>query len=430
MFSPSSTPSKQSSLSPNKTSPKTSASIPTITPNSFYGAHIPSTTSSAPSARSSRPRTPPPLPDRPKKAGSAHTTYIPASTPPADASDWREPELIEDTSPPPSSTLVRVDATSWDKPAYPGGGAPAPATDAWGSATDYTAQDAIAWAAHASADGADSGWGNLEVLGAPGAASRVKIEGRNEREEEHWWDADARAVARRPGAGALPPLLADVLVDALGTLYKPGLEPPEAAPGAGPSAEAMAMATTHPRAYYAPAVHGWVVLQTLTTDKLKLTEEDAKRLPAAHRRAASSCVDSPGPGGNLTHHFHRVERLLPPSSLDPPLHLPVWKTSSGGRSPKRRRTSPTADGPSKDTTPERSTEDGGEIPRLDVWACCQCPVNVVVSAVLPTELPRDVVEEFEKDKVENPAAGKHGEETLMGVWETLVLYVFWPHICV
>ena len=49
----------------------------------------------------------------------------------------------------------------------------------------------------------------------------------------------------------------------------------------------------------------------------------------------------------------------------------------------------------------------------------------VITGVIPTRR----MEEFIKDKLENPTVGKTGPMALVSGWETIITYVFTPTLC-
>lgn len=71
---------------------------------------------------------------------------------------------------------------------------------------------------------------------------------------------------------------------------------------------------------------------------------------------------------------------------------------------------------------EKDKEIEGDL--LDLYVCCQCSVYCLVSReVIPGVVPLRRVEEFVKDKSENPPVGKTGPIAVVSGWETIITYV-------
>lgn len=71
-------------------------------------------------------------------------------------------------------------------------------------------------------------------------------------------------------------------------------------------------------------------------------------------------------------------------------------------------------------------EDPNEIEEgdlLDLYICCQCSLYCVASDVIPGVISSKYVDEFVRNKKENPAPGKSVEESVMSGWETVLTYV-------
>ncbi|KAI8980637.1 cysteine proteinase [Trametes punicea] len=285
-----------------------------------------------------------------KAPGSSHTGYIPP-----ERSPFREPELVMDEEPIPN------DPPTWDS------------SNGWGEpSADWDAINST-----------------VENWGEPGTTRRVVIDGRDENEELRWYDPALRAV--KPGQGVLPPLLADMLHDPDHALYSVSTQPhpPSATPHV-PSADEARTAIPHPNAYYCREHNGWVFLQWRSSTVLPpLVKEPDHPLPdQTRRRRTTSCVgDGEQPFGpaNLTHHWHRYEKVVDASKLNPPYTH-------------------------------------GEL-FLDLYLCCQCSMYCLVSDVIPGIIPTSLVDEFTRDKLSHPAIDKTPRATVIAGWETVLTII-------
>ncbi len=233
--------------------------------------------------------------------------------------------------------------------------------------------------------------------GEPEGSHKVTIEGRDEHEEMHWYDPAVRAKHARPGPGVLPPLLADMLHAPDHALYSVTTEmrPPPVSP---PPPLALTMdevraAVPHWSASFCPEHNGWVLLQWRASAVLPpLAREPKTPLPSQSRRmdTAGPCAGSGGQesgranstNSNFTHHWHRYEKVVDAAKLSPPYAH-------------------------------------GEL-LLDLYLCCQCSMNCLVSDIIPGVIPRSLVDEFTRDKVGHPVGGKTSEATAVTAWETVL----------
>ncbi|KAI9070249.1 cysteine proteinase [Trametes sanguinea] len=225
--------------------------------------------------------------------------------------------------------------------------------------------------------------------GEPGTTRRIAIDGRDENEELRWFDPVVRAL--RPGPGVLPPLLADMLHDPDHALHSVSTQPrtPSATPHV-PTADEVRTAIPHPNAYYCREHNGWVFLQWRSSTVLPpLVKEFDPPLPdQTRRRRTTSCVgDGEQPFGpsNLTHHWHRYEKAVDASKLNPPYTH-------------------------------------GEL-LLDLYLCCQCSMYCLVSDVIPGVIPAALVDEFTRDKLSHPALDKTPRATVIAGWETILTII-------
>ncbi|KAH9854519.1 cysteine proteinase [Lenzites betulinus] len=284
-----------------------------------------------------------------KATGSSHTAYIPP-----ERSPFREPELIMEEEP------IPHDPPTWSETAA-----------SWGE--PHTDWDAIAT--------------TVEEWGEQGAARKVAIDGREDKEEVHWFDPALRAL--RPGPGLLPPLLADLLHDPEHALYSVSTvpHPPSTAPFV-PSPDEVRTAIPHPNAYYCKDHNGWVFLLWRSSTVLPplIKEPDIPLPDQARRKRTASCVgegEQPFGPANLTHHWHLYENAVDASKLNPPYTH-------------------------------------GKL-LLNLYLCCQCSMYCLVSdGVIPGVIPSSLVDEFTRDKLSHPAVDKTPRATVVAAWETIL----------
>ena len=293
-----------------------------------------------------------------KQHGSSHTAYIPPETF-GHSEAYREPEEVVEPTP------HAPTPAEWEPKSM------------WGTYTD------------------DS-WGNLNLQsnlnswGEPSTSRKIAIDGRDDYEETHWYDAALRATKARPGPGVLPPLLADMLHDPDHALYSVSTEPhPLANPPSPhtPTADEVRTAIPHPHVYFCREHNGWVFLLWRSSSVLpSLVKEPATPLPdQTRRKVTNSCVgeaEQPFGQPNLTHHWHRYEKAVDAAKLNPPYTH-------------------------------------GEL-LLDLYLCCQCSTYCLVSDIIPGVLPRPLVEEFTQDKIAHPALDKTPRATAIAAWETVL----------
>ncbi|KAM5538031.1 hypothetical protein V8D89_008228 [Ganoderma adspersum] len=237
----------------------------------------------------------------------------------------------------------------------------------------------------------------FDSSGEPEGTFKVAIDGRDEYEEIQWYDPAVRAKHARPGPGVLPPLLANMLHDPHHALYsvsakaRPSLS---SSPPLAPTRDEVHSAIPHWNASFCPEHNGWVLLQSRESVVLPpLVREPQTPLPSPQRREGSGgpCVGrasgSQGRSGqaNLTHHWHRYEKVVDAADLTPPYAH-------------------------------------GEL-LLDMFLCCQCPATCLVSDVIPGMIPAELVDEFTRDKVGHPVGGKTPEATAVAAWETVLTII-------
>ncbi|KAL0951889.1 hypothetical protein HGRIS_008546 [Hohenbuehelia grisea] len=401
---------------------------------------------------------PPPLPTRPKKVGTSHTTTY--MTPPPAASalpsssgtqstnvlegdTYREPELIsDDNSDDQIPGLIPPDGDGW---------APSASTY-WNTTTETTATD---WGAFNL-----SGLENGPEAGAWGASPKPDIDGRDQQEELNWWDPAVIHKANRPGPGFLAPLLAEELHNSDHTLFSVSVKPPDIRPTEGassstpadpraevltpspppapspssttpipqPTDDEVRTAVPHPNAYYCPSENGWVILlwksssvaPPLARSFLNLIHHP---LPDhGRRKLTNNCLEGdeqPFGKSNHTHHFHKYAKAVDALKLTPPFRSHQWETEQKVKQRRRGGTVILDDDDLQNLVHE--DEDGEEGDLLDLYVCCQCCFYVVASGLIPGIIPRKYFDEFNSEKKSSPPPGKSGEASLVLALETLIM---------
>ncbi|KAF9011085.1 hypothetical protein BDQ17DRAFT_1345443 [Cyathus striatus] len=434
-----------------KDSPKARRPLPT--PGSAALPHRPDTpVNVSPIPASSFYSQRPSLPARPKGPGSKHTEYIPPiESPPRynspsfnTSTTFREPELVSDDKE--NQTIA----------------APVPTSDAitnWTQKLEPTA------------------WDDVPALTEPDpwtSSGIVAIDGRDRHEELNWWNPEERFRGHRPGAGFLPPVLADCLHNPEHTLFSVSVTPPDIqprapapatplAPGASrplpsdtastsssasssstpppvtpPTAEEICTAVPHPNAYYCPKEHGWVILSwksSSVTPPLARSFIDSDHPPLPNqdaRKRTASCIglgEQPFGQSNLTHHFHKYAKAVDSHKLTPPYKHEEWEVADNVKQRRREGTIVLDDfditklkeqgqaGRLEDE--EEQEEDEGRL--LDLYVCCQCSFYCVGSGVIPAVIPRKHWDDFILDKRQNPALGKTPDQTVNIALETILL---------
>ncbi|THH10524.1 hypothetical protein EW146_g8349, partial [Bondarzewia mesenterica] len=321
-----------------------------ISPTTFYGTQS---------------QNPPPLPSRPTAVGSSTTSYYFSSAPSQskDSSPFREPELVseddhmpalaseQDTIPRPFQTYEQTPSTM-------------------DTSTDWTESARAGWgeepANHWSRPVNDNNWETYGGVGSYASvltADKINIDGRDEDEENDWWNVAVREKHRRPGSGILPPLLADKLHNPLHSLFSVSVSPPDikipsflpstpssssssppiasgssAAPPPfiQPTAEEVRTAVPHPNAYYCTRHNGWVIILWKSSSffpplaRSFLKNNTVPLLDQARRRKTGSCI---GEGehqrgqANRTHHLHVYERAVDARQLTPAFRRSEWESA-------------------------------------------------------------------------------------------------------
>ncbi|KAF8433463.1 cysteine proteinase [Boletus edulis BED1] len=405
---------------PQPTSSASASKAPsTVSPSSFYASK------------------PPPLPSR-KNVGSSHTKVVQPGTPPPvygsmDASPFREPQLVEETP-----------ITNDPIPGL------LPADDAWGQADSSWAGTQATWGTSTDTWSTDATpWDSTGTWTQPyGASQGPIIDGRDKSEEDHWWDASVRDIHKRPGPGVLPPYLADLLHNPDHSLFSVSVNQPDFKPLASsqesgevcqsfqpPSVDDLNYSIPHPNAYYCRKHNGWVLLQWKSSmimpplAKSFVPDPETPFPDLARRKRMTSCVG----GGeqhfgqaNLSHHFHRYEKAVDALKLDPAFRRSEWEMSVQKKQKRRKVTSLDLDAISLHRMEGNAMEDvlpEEEDDLLDLYVCCQCSLYCIVSEVIPGVIPVKYIEEFTRERWDNPAIGRNKEESVVSGLETFLLVV-------
>ncbi|KAG6331493.1 hypothetical protein ID866_7598 [Astraeus odoratus] len=403
------------------------AGVPgTVAPGNFYG-----------------PKNPPPLPSRPKHLGSSHTKVFQPTGPPPDynASDdspFREPQLVEEApidDPVPALLPAAGTINSW----------------ANATSTDWGTTEATVWNPTSSSWDNNAAWPQYYDQGGynVSASKLVDIDGRDVQEEENWWDASVRERCKRPGAGVLPPYLAEMLHNPEHSLFSLSVTPPDIRPDVKsastsrdgsdegpsfepPSSDDIIHAVPHPNAYYCRKHNGWVLLIWKSSSMLPPLAKSFVADPCApfpdliRRKRTSSCVgaaDQALKQANKTHHFHYYEKAVDSLKLDPALRRAGWEKEDQKKEKRRKITSLNLDAFSIDqisagNLDEDVDEEEGDL--LDLYVCCQCSVYCIVSDVIPGVIPVKFMEEFVRERWDNPPPNRNREESVVSGLETFL----------
>ena len=68
-------------------------------------------------------------------------------------------------------------------------------------------------------------------------------------------------------------------------------------------------------------------------------------------------------------------------------------------------------------TDTREEEENRDV--LDLYVCCQCILYVLVSDVIPGVFPVKYMEDFYRERYDNPPPGSTGEQSVYMAWETI-----------
>lgn len=386
---------------------------------------------------------PPPLPSR-KNVGSSHTKVAQPSTPPPvygtlDASPFREPQLVEETPVVTDSVPALLPADNISNAWGQVDGSWAGTQPSWGTSTDTWNTDTTPWDSTGT-------WG--QPFG--GSSSQgPSIDGRDKFEEDHWWDASIRDLHKRPGPGVLPPYLADLLHNPDHSLFSVSVDPPDLKPLPAssqesddvnpsfqpPSVDDLTYSIPHPNAYYCRKHNGWVLLQWKSSTMMPplaksfVPDPETPFPDLARRKRTASCVgegEQPFGQANLSHHFHRYEKAVDALKLDPAFRRSEWEISVQKKQKRRKVSSLNLDAISLDKMSDVDMEDSAseeEGDLLDLYVCCQCSLYCIVSEVIPGVIPVKYIEEFTRERWDNPAAGRSREQSVVSGLETFLLCV-------
>lgn len=409
------------------------ASLPgLVAPTHFYG-----------------PKNPPPLPSRPKNLGSSHTKVIRPSTPPPDYnalgnSPFREPQLVEEApiaeEPVPALLPAADNLTSW-----------ANGSD-WGTTTKGWDYDP--WKTESTSVDNSAAWPQYYDPGGYNvtASKLIDIDGRDSQEEGNWWDPSVRDRCKRPGPGVLPPYLAERLHNPEHSLFSVSVSMPDIKPDSRlastsrnggdiglsfdpPSVDDLIHAVPHPNAYYCRKHNGWVLLLWKSSSMLPplakrfVPDSNCPFPDLARRRQTGTCVgDTEQPFGpaNKTHHFHYYEKAVDAHKLDPAFRRTGWEKNDQKKERRRKITSLNLDEIAIHKIPEDDLDEDmeemeGEL--LDLYVCCQCSVYCIVSDIIPGVIPVKLMDEYTRDRWDNPPLDRNREESVVSGLETFLLIV-------
>ncbi|KAF9245638.1 hypothetical protein BU15DRAFT_85365 [Melanogaster broomeanus] len=386
---------------PSTSTSRTSGTVPT---SSFYASN-----------------NPPPLPSRPKNVGSP----------------FREPQLVEEA--PITDDQIPALLPADDK-----------TNDSWGRVDNSWAEGQATWSTGVDAWNAEPAtWesnGAWDQVYGISTSKGPSIDGRDKYQEEHWWDASIREQAKRPGPGVLPPYLADLLHNPDHSLFSVSVDTPDIKPIASsaqeggdtgpsfqpPSVDDLTYSIPHPNAYYCRKHNGWVLLQWKSSSMLPplaksfVPDPETPFPDLTRRKRTNSCV---GEGEqlfgqvNMTHHFHRYEKAVDALKLDPAFRRSEWGISTLKKQRRRKVTSLNLDTVSlndkSDGVMEEDPEEEGDL--LDLYVCCQCSLYCIVSDVIPGVIPVKYIEEFTRDRGDDPAPGRKREESVVSGLETFLV---------
>lgn len=400
-------PSKQRRPLPNPAAQPNRPETPVSAPVSAVPTPIPPATFYGTDSASN----PPPLPTRPKGAGSNHTAtyFIPETEQPplydipVDDKDlaYREPELV---------------STDWN-----------PGSGSWGNRGGTTPyQYPSQWQVNSYQSG---DWGNLPP---------VQVSKRNQFQEDNWWNPEATEGCKGPGM--LPPLLADNLHNPDHTLFVVRPLVPEtldAAPSTSPTPaikptmDEITKALPHPDAFYCPKDNGWVIIHSSLSERrpplarsfqAKLPQQLIPESPDNDPLGFPDCLDT---DENRTHHFHKYEKAFDGRYLSPSYYSDAWDAIETVKQKRRAGAIITADldleKMKADAEEEPTLEDQDEL-LFDLYVCCQCQRYCVASPLIPGVLGAGW-EPFLKDKAANPPPGKTPQMAVVRGVETLMMYV-------
>ena len=437
-----------------------SGRVATITPSTFYGS------------QNQRP----PLPNRPAAPtlGSASTGHY--AIQPPEKSPFREPELVPDDSdqlPALTDYAANQDGrpfvydTQQQESVWPASQWPSQSSQYYSNTSNNPFASTDRWIAN----NPEPTWGPFEGGWVNESTRRsVTIDGRNDSEEIHWWNAQVRLNNARPGHGILPPVLADRLHHPEHTLFSVTVTPPDfklaptqpqpapseppkqhrstdsgsslaggQSPQASssipylPTADEVRTAVPHPNAYYCRKHNGWVLLIWKSSSinppfsrSFKGTLPDPSR-----RRSTNSCIGDGeqhlGPA-NITHHFHAYERVVNARRLPYPFNASQWENEERSKLRHRKMTL-RGDDPAtvmsalgqvakEDRMDVDHEESEGDL--LDLYVCCQCSFYVIASDVIPGVVPVKMLEDLVKNKMESPPPDKSGELAAFVTLETIL----------
>ncbi|KAJ3558153.1 hypothetical protein NM688_g1094 [Phlebia brevispora] len=338
---------------------------------------------------------------QPLTAGSSHTVYAESLTPPPpyhakETSPFRQPELVAEEPIPPLIPTENAGGSSdnWSMD-----------NNEWGNVT-ATPWDSVY---------AHGGWNSTP-------SQSVDIDGRDAEEELNWADKEVRERCKRPGPGVLPPLLTQLLHNPDHTLYSVTAHVPDVSATASRSStrSTSSSVTSSPNACRACS----------SSISRRSTARDPTSTRVLLQRAqwlgpfALAVVFSASTHRAVVH-ANVYERAVDARTLMTPYKRSDWEQDVRQKQRRRKMTIHMDDEgreipPPSMASAETEQRAEEEADMLDLYLCCQCSTYCLVSDVIPGVIPVRYLEEFNKDKLENPPPGKTGDLSLITGWETVI----------
>jgi ubiquitin carboxyl-terminal hydrolase 25 len=267
---------------------------------------------------------------------------------------------------------------------------------------------------------------------------------------DHWSDASVHEQCNCLGTDVLPPYLADILHNPEHSLFSLSVIQPdirldvrsgstsrdeqdEGGLFEPPSSDDIANAVPHPNAYYWPKHNGWILLIWKSSPMLpplakSFVPDPCNPFPdLMHRKQTSSCigaVEQPFGQVNKPHHFHYYQKAVDLQKLDPALRRVRWEINDQKKERRRKITSLDLDTFSIDqiSTDDLDKEmDEGEGDLLNLYVCCQCSVCYIISNVIPGVIPIRFMDEFTRERGDNPPPNRNRGESVVAGLETFLM---------
>lgn len=172
-----------------------------------------------------------------------------------------------------------------------------------------------------------------------------------------------------------------------------------------PTKEEVYESVPHPRALYCRKENAWILLLTRSSLKLPpFVDGYNERHPntilpdSSRRQPLSDCAYEEGSRSrrNFTHHYHFYPSAVSSLSLDPPF--------------------PKSASLPDDNMAHRSSFDSEAL--LDIYICCQCPIYVLCSHLIPGVIPVKQLEDFARERSEHPLPNQTGSDAAIQAFDT------------